>query len=158
MPTLQKITPMLWFDRNAEEAARFYTSVFKNSKILAVTHYDEGMPMPAGTVMTVVFELEGHQFTALNAGPQFKFTEAISLVVTCKDQAEVDYYWEKLTGGGGAEVQCGWLKDKFGLSWQVVPAELWPLLEPQNNGRVMQAVMGMVKLDIGKLKAAAAGR
>ncbi|HYE62424.1 MAG TPA: VOC family protein [Phycisphaerales bacterium] len=155
MAITQKITQMLWFDTNAEEAARFYVSVFKNSRILSVTHYSANMHLPEGTVMTVAFELEGQQFTALNGGPHAKFNEAISMVVTCKDQAEVDSYWQKLTADGGAEVQCGWLKDKFGLSWQVVPAELWPLIEGPRSAEVMQAVMRMVKLDIAELKAAA---
>src|SRR5437762_381544 len=110
---MQKITPFLWFDNQAEEAMKFYTSVFKNSKVGSVSRYPEGSPLPAGTVMTATFELEGQDFIALNAGPIFKFTEAISFVIDCKDQAEVDYYWEKLTANGGQESQCGWLKDKY---------------------------------------------
>ncbi|MGH8540309.1 MAG: VOC family protein [Stenotrophobium sp.] len=152
----QKITPLLWFDTQAEEAAKFYTSVFKNSKIVSVSHYGDGMPMPKGTVLTVAFEIEGQKFTALNAGPQFKFTEAVSFVVDCETQAEVDYYWDKLTADGGKPWQCGWLKDKYGLSWQIVPAILPKLAsgDPARSGRVMQAMMQMVKLDIKKLEEA----
>jgi predicted 3-demethylubiquinone-9 3-methyltransferase (glyoxalase superfamily) len=157
MPTLQKITPMLWFDRNAEEAATFYTSVFKDSRITEVSRYGDNMPMPKGTAMTVAFELGGQKFTALNGGPMFKFTEAVSFVVSCEDQAEIDYFWDKLTSSGGNPVQCGWLKDKFGLSWQVVPAELSQLAKSPNGGKVMQALMQMTKLDLGKLRAAAEG-
>ena len=155
MPNLQKITPMLWFDGTALDAARFYTSIFNNSRIIGTTHYSENMHAAAGTVMTAVFELDGHQFTALNGGPGFKFNESISMVISCKAQAEVDYFWDKLTSEGGQPVQCGWLKDKFGLCWQVVPDELWPLIAGPKSGAVMQAVMQMVKLDIAKLKAAA---
>jgi predicted 3-demethylubiquinone-9 3-methyltransferase (glyoxalase superfamily) len=161
---MQKITPFLWFNDNAEEAVKFYTSIFKNSKIGKIARYDEAgekvAGRPAGSVMTVEFELEGQDFIALNGGPHFKFTEAISFVVNCKTQAELDYYWEKLTAGG-EEVQCGWLKDKFGLSWQVVPTVLGELLSSKDaaeSQRVMEAMLKMVKLDIKKLQAAAAGK
>ena len=155
---MQKITPFLWFDNQAEEAMRFYTSVFKNSKAGKVTYYGEGAPLPKGTVMTASFELEGMQFTALNGGPLFKFTEAVSFHISCKNQEEVDYYWEKLTADGGQVVQCGWLKDKYGLSWQVVPAMLYELLGDKDRAkaqRVTQAMLAMKKLDIKKLQEAA---
>jgi predicted 3-demethylubiquinone-9 3-methyltransferase (glyoxalase superfamily) len=155
----QKITPFLWFDRQAEEAANFYVSVFKNSRVVSVHRYGEGAPLPKGTVMTVAFELEGQKFTALNGGPVFKFTEAVSFVVTCETQAEIDGYWEKLTSGGGKPVQCGWLKDRYGLSWQIVPTILPELLkDPVKGPRMMKALMPMVKLDIAALNAAAEGR
>jgi predicted 3-demethylubiquinone-9 3-methyltransferase (glyoxalase superfamily) len=156
----QKITTFLWFDNNAEEAANFYVSVFKNSRILKIARYPEGAPSPKGTVMTVEFELEGQEFIALNAGPTFKFNEAISLVVHCQTQQEVDYYWEKLTADGGQESQCGWLKDKFGLSWQITPDELlkfWSDADPAKAQRVMRAMMSMKKLIIKDLEEAAAG-
>ena len=160
---MQRITPFLWFDSQAEEAARFYTSIFKKSKILKISRYDESGPKttgrPPGSVMTVAFQLDGQEFLALNGGPVFRFTEAISLVVNCKTQAEVDYYWKKLSAGG-AEVQCGWLKDKYGLSWQVVPTVLGELLSGKDAAkaqRVMQAMLKMVKMDIKKLKEAAKG-
>ena len=159
-PREQKITTFLWFDNNAEEAANFYVSVFKNSRILTSARYPEGSPGPKGTVMIVDFELDGQRFTALNGGPHFKFTEAISLLVHCKTQEEVDYYWEKLTADGGQESQCGWLKDKFGLSWQIAPDELlkvWSEGDPTKAQRVMQAMMGMKKLIIKDLQAAARG-
>jgi len=159
-PQPQKITTFLWFDNNAEEAANFYVSVFKNSRILSSARYPEGSPGPQGTVMVVDFELEGQRFTALNGGPHFKFTEAISLVVHCKTQEEIDYYWEKLTADGGQESQCGWLKDKFGLSWQITPAEwrkFWSDDDPAKAQRVMQAMMPMKKLIINDLETAAAG-
>jgi len=159
---MQKITPFLWFDDNAEEAVKFYTSIFKNSKIGKIARYDEAgekaAGRPAESVMTVEFQLEGQDFIALNGGPHFKFTEAISFVVSCKTQAEVDYYWNKLTADGGKEVQCGWLKDKYGLSWQVVPTILPELLSDKDaakSQRVMEAMLQMVKLDIKKLKQAA---
>ncbi len=159
---MQKITPFLWFDDNAEEAVKFYTSIFKNSKIGKIARYDEAgekaAGRAAGSVMTVEFQLEGQDFIALNGGPHFKFTEAISFVVSCKTQAEVDYYWNKLTADGGKEVQCGWLKDKYGLSWQVVPTILPELLSDKDaakSQRVMEAMLQMVKLDIKKLKQAA---
>jgi predicted 3-demethylubiquinone-9 3-methyltransferase (glyoxalase superfamily) len=158
---MQKITPFLWFDDNAEEAVKFYTSIIKNSKIGKIARYDEAgekaAGRPAGSVMTVEFQLEGQEFVALNGGPHFKFTEAISFVVNCETQEEVDYYWEKLSHGG-KEVQCGWLKDKYGLSWQIVPTVLSELLSDKDAAkaqRVMQAMLKMVKLDIKKLKQAA---
>ena len=146
----QKITTFLWFDSNAEEAMNHYVSIFKNSKILNVTRYGEAGPGPAGSVMVCSFQLEGQEFTALNGGPQFKFTEAISLVVHCDSQKEVDDLWAKLSKGG-APGQCGWLKDKFGLSWQIVPRVLIELLQdkdPVKSQRVMQAMMQMTKIDI----------
>ena len=161
---MQKITPFLWFSDNAEEAVRFYVSIFKNSKIGKIARYDEAgekiAGRPAGSVMTVEFQLEGEDFVALNGGPMFKFTEAISFVVNCETQEEVDYYWRKLSTGG-KEVQCGWLKDKFDLSWQIVPTILPELLSDKDaakSQRVMQAMLEMVKLDIKKLKQAAKQR
>ena len=158
---MQKITPFLWFDDKAEEAVKFYTSIFENSKIGKIARYDEAgekaSGRPRGSVMTVEFQLEGQQFVALNGGPQFKFTEAISFVVNCETQEEVDYYWEKLSQGG-KEVQCGWLKDKYGLSWQIVPTVLGKLVSDKDaakSQRVMQAMLKMVKLDVKKLKQAA---
>jgi len=153
----QRITPFLWFDMNAEEAVAFYTSIFKDSRVGAVSRYGEGAPVPKGTVMTIAFELAGQQFMALNGGPHFKFTEAVSFVIKCDSQAEIDEYWDKLTANGGKPQQCAWLKDRFGLSWQVVPANLGELMKGPNGGRVMQALLQMVKLDIAKLKAAAEG-
>jgi predicted 3-demethylubiquinone-9 3-methyltransferase (glyoxalase superfamily) len=156
---MQKITTCLWFDNQAEEAAKFYTSVFENSKIGATSRYDEAgskvSGMPVGSVMTTTFELEGRNFMALNGGPLFKFNESISLVVNCKDQEEVDYYSDKLTSGGGQESMCGWLKDKFGLSWQIVPDELGKLMQSKEPGkaqRVMAALLKMRKLDIKALR------
>ena len=154
---MQKITPFLWFDANAEEAMKFYTSVFKNSKVGKVTLYPEGSPGPAGTVMVGSFQIEGQEFIALNGGPVFKFTEAISFVVNCETQEEVDEYWKKLIAGGGKEVECGWLKDKFGLSWQIVPTILAKLMadkDPVKSKRVMQAMLKMKKIDIEGLKRA----
>jgi predicted 3-demethylubiquinone-9 3-methyltransferase (glyoxalase superfamily) len=154
---MQKITPFLWFDHNAEEAMKFYTSVFKNSKLGKATLYPEGSPGPAGTVMVGTFQIEGQEFIALNGGPVFKFTEAISFVVNCETQEEVDHYWTKLTAGGGKEVECGWLKDKFGLSWQIVPTILAKLMadkDPEKGKRVMQAMLKMKKIDIEGLKRA----
>jgi len=156
---MQKITPFLWFDDQAEEAMNFYTSVFKNSKAGSVTRYGEAGPGPAGSAMTASFELEGLQFTALNGGPMFKFTEAISFQVSCESQDEVDYYWDRLSEGG-QHSQCGWLKDRFGLSWQVIPTVLPRLLkdpDPAKANRVMQAMLQMRKIDIAKLEQAAAG-
>jgi predicted 3-demethylubiquinone-9 3-methyltransferase (glyoxalase superfamily) len=151
-----KIRPFLWFDSQAEEAARFYTSIFRKSKIGTVSRYPEGSPGPAGKVMTVEFEIEGQQFVALNGGPEFKFTEAVSFMVECEDQKEIDYYWDKLLAGGGKPSQCGWLKDRFGLSWQVTPANFGRLYKnPKTAPRVMQAMLKMVKLDIRKLEEAA---
>ena len=151
---MQKITPFLWFDGNAEEAMKFYVSVFKNSKIVST------MPGPDGKVLTGTFELEGQRFMALNGGPNFKFTEAISLFVNCETQAEVDDLWSKLTAGG-AESQCGWLKDKFGLSWQIIPSALGRLLGDKDRvkaGRAMQAMLQMRKIDIAKLQQAFDGK
>ena len=153
---MQKITPFLWFDGKAEEAMNFYVSIFKNSKVLSVTRYGEAGPGPKGTVMTANFQLEGQEFIALNGGPQFKFTEAISFVVSCETQQEVDELWGRLTAGG-QESQCGWLKDKFGLSWQIVPTILPKLLQdkdPKKAQRVMQAMLQMKKIDIPGLKKA----
>ncbi len=154
---MQKITPFLWFDNNAEEAMNFYCSIFKNSKIGSITRYPEGGPGPAGTVLTANFQLEGQEFVVLNGGPRFKFTEAISFVVNCETQQEVDEFWEKLTEGG-EESMCGWLKDKYGLSWQIVPAALPKLLGDKDAGkaqRVMQAMLQMRKIDIKTLEQAA---
>ena len=156
MPT---ITPNLWFDTQSEEAAEFYCSIFPNSKITNVTHYGEAGPRPAGMVLTVDFVLDGQEYTAINGGPEFTFTEAISLLVNCEDQEEVDYYWAKLTDGG-QEVQCGWLKDRYGLSWQVCPVGMLELLndpDPERSQRAMTAMLGMVKLDMAALRAAADG-
>ena len=154
----QKITPFLWFNTQAEEAARFYVSVFPNARITAITHYSDAGPLPTGTVMTVAFELDHQTFTALNGGPHFKFSEAISFQVYCKDQAEVDYYWDKLSEGGDpAAQQCGWLKDKFGLSWQVVPTAWFAMLEgadPAGVERATAAMFQMKKLDIAALQKA----
>lgn len=152
----QKITPFLWFDSNAEEAMNHYVSIFKNSKILGVTRNGKAGPGPEGTVLVGSFQIEGQEFTALNGGPQFKFTEAISLVVNCDSQEEVDGLWKKLSEGG-APGQCGWLKDKFGLSWQIVPRIMIELLQdpdPEKSMRVMQAVMQMTKIDIAGLQQA----
>lgn len=154
----QKISTFLWFDKNAEEAANFYVSVFKNSKLRKTVHYGDEGPGPKDSVMIVDFELDGEEFTALNAGPQFKFTEAISLVVHCKTQEEVDYFWEKLSADGGQIIECGWLKDKFGLAWQIVPDALLELLgddDPQKRERVMKAMMKMKKIDIAQVQQAA---
>ncbi len=156
MPT---ITPNLWFDTQALEAAEFYVSVFPNSKITAVTHYTDAGPGEPGSVLTVDFELDGQPYTGLNGGPQFTFDEAISLLVNCADQAEVDFYWSKL-GEGGEEGQCGWLKDRFGLSWQVCPVGMNEILndpDPERGRRAMEAMFQMSKLDVGALHAAADG-
>jgi predicted 3-demethylubiquinone-9 3-methyltransferase (glyoxalase superfamily) len=153
---MQKITPFLWFDHQAEEAAHFYTSIFKNSKIGAVTRFGPGGPGPEGSVMTISFQLNGQEFTALNGGPEFNFTEAISFFVNCEDQAEVDELWHKLSAVPEAEM-CGWLKDKYGVSWQIVPAILIELLsdpDPARAQRVTQAMLQMKKFDIEKLKQA----
>ena len=155
----QKITPFLWFDNNAEEAVNFYTSIFKNSKIGTISRYGKDMPGPEGSVMVANFQIEGQDFIALNGGPIFKFTEAVSFVVNCETQEEVDYYWSKLLEGG-SEVQCGWLKDKYGLSWQIVPTVLGELMKkgtPEQGNRVMKSLLGMVKLDIEGLKRAYEG-
>ena len=151
----QKITPFLWFDSNAEEAMNFYVSVFKNAKVGTITRYGDAGPGPKGLVLTASFELEGEKFVALNGGPQFKFTEAISFVINCENQQEIDYFWDKLTGNGGQESMCGWLKDKYGLSWQVVPVRLPSLLTGDKSNEVMQAIMQMKKLDLHQLKRAA---
>jgi predicted 3-demethylubiquinone-9 3-methyltransferase (glyoxalase superfamily) len=154
---MQKIAPCLWFDTEGEEAAEFYTSVFPNSRILEVSRYGEAGPRPAGTVLTVEFELDGQHFTALNGGPEFTFDEAISFQISCDDQNEVDYYWDTLTAGG-EESQCGWLKDKFGVSWQVVPTALPKLLsdpDPARAQRAMQAMLSMKKIDIAAVEKAA---
>jgi predicted 3-demethylubiquinone-9 3-methyltransferase (glyoxalase superfamily) len=161
MSSKQKITTFLWFDNNAEEAAKFYVSIFKNSKILNVTRYGDAGPGPKGTAMVCTFELEGQQFIALNGGPQFKFTEAISLFVDCQTQHEVDDLWNKLTADGGSPSQCGWLKDKYGLSWQIIPSALMEMMsdkDPAKSSRVMQAMLQMTKIDIEKLKRAYDGR
>jgi predicted 3-demethylubiquinone-9 3-methyltransferase (glyoxalase superfamily) len=156
---MQKIAPFLWFDNQAEEAMNFYVGVFKNSKVGNVTRYGDAGPGPKGSVMTASFELEGQQFTALNGGPRFRFTEAISFVVSCKTQEEVDEIWESLSAGGQIQ-QCGWLKDKFGLSWQIVPVVLIELLsdpDPERSRRVMEAMLQMTKIDIAKLRQASEG-
>ncbi len=162
---MQKITPFLWFDDQAEEAVKFYTSVFKNSKAGRILRYGEEAAektgRPVGSVLTIEFELEGQKFVALNGGPLFKFNESISFVVNCQTQEEVDHFWEKLTADGGEESQCGWLKDKYGLSWQVVPTVLIDMLhdkDPEKAERVMKAMLQMQKIDVEKLKAAYGGK
>ena len=155
----QKITPNLWFDTEAEAAADFYISVFDNSRIVNVAHYNEAGPREAGTVMTVEFELDGHRFVGINGGPQFKFDEAVSFMISCETQDEVDYYWQRLSEGG-EEGPCGWLKDRFGLSWQVVPTgmeELFSDPDPQRAERAMEAMLKMRKIDIAALRSAADG-
>ncbi len=155
---MPKITPFLWFDNNAEEAARFYTSVFRNSKMGEVRRYGDAGPRPKGSVMVASFSIEGVEFTALNGGPHFKFNESVSFVVHCKTQEEVDEYWQKLTADGGQESQCGWLKDKFGMSWQITPDRLLELIgdkDPGKGQRAMQAMMQMKKIDIAKIEQAA---
>jgi predicted 3-demethylubiquinone-9 3-methyltransferase (glyoxalase superfamily) len=156
---MQKISPFLWFDDQAEEAMNFYVSVFKNSKAGKVTRYGDAGPGPKGSVMTASFELEGQQFTALNGGPHFKFTEAVSFFVNCETQEEVDELWGKLSEGGQTQ-QCGWLKDKFGLSWQIIPSVLIELMndpDPQKSQRVTEAMLQMTKIDIAKLRQAYEG-
>jgi predicted 3-demethylubiquinone-9 3-methyltransferase (glyoxalase superfamily) len=156
---MQKISPFLWFDHQAEEAMSFYVAIFKNSKAGKVTRYGDAGPGPKGSVMTASFELEGQQFTALNGGPHFRFNEAVSFVVNCETQEEVDELWAKLSEGGQPQ-QCGWLKDKFGLSWQIVPSVLIKLIndpDPQKSQRVMEAMLQMTKIDIAKLRQAYAG-
>jgi predicted 3-demethylubiquinone-9 3-methyltransferase (glyoxalase superfamily) len=153
---MKKITPFLWFDNQAEEAMNFYVSLFKNSQILSVSRYGDGGPGPQGTVMTATFQLDGQEFMALNGGPYFKFTEAISLFVNCQGQEEVDELWEKLSEGG-EEGQCGWLKDRYGLSWQIIPTALGEMLgdpDPQKSQNVMQAMLQMRKIDIAALRRA----
>ncbi|MFH9868348.1 VOC family protein [Streptomyces lydicus] len=155
---MPKIIPNLWFDTQGKEAAEFYCSVFPNSRITAVTHYTDAGPGQAGSVLTVEFELDGQGYLALNGGPQFTFSEAISLLIECADQEEIDYYWSKLTEGGGEEGPCGWLKDKYGLSWQVAPGGMAELLnDPDRDraARAMKAIFGMKKIDIAALRAAA---
>jgi predicted 3-demethylubiquinone-9 3-methyltransferase (glyoxalase superfamily) len=156
---MQKITPFLWFGDQAEEAMNFHVGVFKNSKVGNVTRYGDAGPGPKGSVMTALFEFEGQQFTALNGGPRFKFTEAVSFVVSCETQDEVDELWERLSEGGQTQ-QCGWLKDKFGLSWQIVPIALMELMsdpDPNRSRRVMEAMLQMTKIDIAKLRQAYEG-
>jgi predicted 3-demethylubiquinone-9 3-methyltransferase (glyoxalase superfamily) len=156
---MKKITPWLWFDTEGEEAANFYVSIFKNSRIIDISRYGDAGPRPAGTVMTVSFELDGQEFVALNGGPEFSFTEAVSFQVSCETQDEVDEFWERLSEGGEPS-QCGWLKDRFGLSWQIVPAGLEEVLggpDPESAQRAMTAMLGMSKLDIEALRAAARG-
>jgi len=153
---MQKITPFLWFNDNAEEAMNFYTSVFKDSRIVSINRLPEGTPGPAGKVMTATFQLEGQEFMALNGGPQYKFNEAISLFVNCETQQEVDELWDKLSEGG-EKGPCGWLKDKFGMSWQIIPAALGQMLgdpDPRKSQNVMQAMLKMTKIDIAALKRA----
>jgi len=157
---MKKITPFLWFNNQAEEAMNFYVSIFKDSKVLSVTRYGDAGPGPKGSVMVANFEIEGQQFTALNGGPNYTLTPAISFVVHCKTQDEVDWYWEKLSAGG-QKVQCGWLTDKFGLSWQVVPNALLEMLQdkdPEKSNRVMKAMLEMTKIDIARLKQAYEGQ
>src|SRR5260221_14645932 len=154
---MQRISPMLWFDNQAEEAAKFYCSVFKNSKMGTVSHYGDNMPMPKGNALVAEFFIDGQRFTALNGGPMFKFNESVSFVVSVETQQELDYYWEKLTSAGGSPSQCGWLKDKFGLSWQVVPMQLGKWMTGPNGGKVGQAIMKMKKLDMGELERASSG-
>jgi predicted 3-demethylubiquinone-9 3-methyltransferase (glyoxalase superfamily) len=157
---MQKIAPCLWFDGNAEDAARFYTSVFSESRIVTTMHYTDAGPGPAGNVLAITFEIGGQEFMALNGGPQFPFTPAISLFVHCASQDEVDRYWTKLIDGGGSPWQCGWLKDRFGVSWQIVPDALGELLRDPDHAkasRVMKAMMQMVKLDLAQLEQAYRG-
>jgi len=153
---MQKITPFLWFDGKAEEAMNFYTSIFKNSKIGRINRYGDAGPVPKGTVMSATFQLDGQEFMALNGGPQFKFTEAISFFVNCETQEEVDELWEKLSAGG-QKSRCGWLKDKYGLSWQIIPSALGEMLgdkDPEKSRRVMKAMLQMDKIDIKGLEQA----
>jgi two-component system sensor histidine kinase QseC len=158
---MKKIVPFLWYDTQAEEAAKLYTSIFRNSKILSTSHYGEGGPMPAGTVLVVSFELNGQKFNAMNAGPVFKFNESVSFLVECDTQEDIDYYWDSLLAGGGQPSQCGWLKDKFGLSWQITPTIMPDLLtsgDGQKSARVFQAMMTMKKVDLQKLQDAFDGK
>ncbi len=157
----QQITPFLWFDGQAEEAVQFYVSVFKDAKIKSTTRYGAHGPGPAGSVMTMHFELNGQEFVALNGGPDFKFTEAISFLVNCETQDEIDHYWEKLSADGGQEIQCGWLKDRYGLAWQIVPSQFrtWTAAnDPAGMERMMNALMQMRKLDLAQLQAAFDGK
>ena len=154
---LQKITPFLWFNDQAEEAANYYVSIFKNSKVATIVHTGDAGPGPKGSVLVVDFELEGQTFTALNGGPQFPFTEAVSFLVHCEDQKEVDYFWTKLTSDGGTESQCGWLKDKYGLSWQITPNRMLEMLkDPATSDKMMTAMMTMKKIDLKTLEDAVA--
>jgi predicted 3-demethylubiquinone-9 3-methyltransferase (glyoxalase superfamily) len=156
----QKITPNLWFDTEAEEAANFYISVFKNARMVSIARYTEAGPREAGMVMTVEFELDGQRFVGINGGPDFKFNEAVSFQIDCEDQEEIDYYWDKLVEGGGEEGPCGWLKDRFGVSWQVVPAgmdELFNDPDPEKARRAMEAMLQMRRIDVAALRAAAEG-
>ncbi len=158
---MQKIFPFLWFDNNAEEAMNHYCSIFKGAKVLNVSRYPEGGPFPAGTAMVCSFELEGQRFAAMNGGPGHPHTDAISLVVDCKDQAEVDDYWSKLTSAGGKEIACGWLMDKYGVRWQIWPSEIFKYIggpDKAGAGRAMQVMMGQVKLEIEPIKKAYEGR
>ncbi|SCX88041.1 VOC family protein [Nitrosospira sp. Nsp13] len=165
MPNTQKITPCLWFDSQAEEAVEFYISIFRNSRILNISHYGEAgrevHGKPAGSVMTIAFELDGQAFTALNGGPTFKFNEAISFQVDCETREEVDHYWEKLSAGGDEKAQqCGWLKDKYGASWQIIPSILPKMMsdaDPEKSGRVMEAMLRMKKIDVAELARVYAG-
>ena len=157
---MQHITPFLWFDQNAEDALNFYTSTFPDSKVVNSSRYPAGSPGPEGSLMTATIELHGQRFMLLNGGPGHPFTDAISFVIHCKDQDEIDRYWTNLTSGGGREIQCGWLQDRFGLAWQVVPTALGELMtnpDPKKRQRVMKALLKMVKLDIATLKSAAEG-
>ena len=154
----ERITPFLWFDTQAEQAAAYYCSIFKNSRIISVSHYPEAGPGETGAVMTVEWELDGQRFIGLNGGPEFTFTEAVSFQVDCEDQAEVDYYWDALTADGGEESQCGWCKDRYGLSWQIVPKGFFELVshpDKERANRAMKAMFGMKKLDLAALEAAA---
>jgi predicted 3-demethylubiquinone-9 3-methyltransferase (glyoxalase superfamily) len=156
---MNKITPFLWFNDDAEAAVEFYVATFANSRIISTSRYGQGAPLSAGTLMSATFELEGRQFMALNGGPHFKFTEAISLFVSCEGQAEVDALWDRMLEGGGTPSRCGWLKDRFGLSWQIIPTALGRLLsDPATSGRAVGAMMTMSKIDIAALEAAAAGQ
>lgn len=157
---MPSITPSLWFDTQAEDAANFYVSIFKNSRIVSTTHYNDAGPREAGTVLTVEWELDGRRFVGINGGPQFTFDEAVSFMIECESQDEVDYYWERLTADGGEEGQCGWLKDRFGLSWQVVPKGMAEALndpDPERAQRAMAAMLSMRKIDVEAIRRAAAG-
>jgi predicted 3-demethylubiquinone-9 3-methyltransferase (glyoxalase superfamily) len=157
---MRRITPCLWYDGNAEDAANFYISVFRNSKITEISRYGDAGPLPKGTVLTVAFELDGQPFTALNGGPQYKFTEAVSFQIYCETQDEIDHYWNSLLASGGVESVCGWLKDRFGLSWQIVPSRMIELMQspdPAKSRRVMEAMFKMRKIDLATLEAAANG-
>jgi len=157
---MQKFTPFLWFDSNAEEAMNFYVAIFRNARVVQTSRYNEGGPMPAGTFMVGTFSLDGQEFIVLNGGPHYKLTPAFSILVKCETQDEVDYYWNKLTSDGGKPVQCGWLEDKFGVSWQIVPIVFFELIakgDKEKTSRMMQALWGMTKLDGEALKKAYEG-